>query len=176
MKILKTCIAVFFLTIFTASAQTEKDKKIMSDAEMAKSKLIAMSSDIKPFFGTSSGCAIFPNVGKGGLILGGASGNGVVYEDGTMVGMADLKELSVGLQAGGQAVIEVIFFETDSALAQFKEGNFELSAEISAVVLDKGKSKNLAYSDGVLVVAIPKGGLMADISVVGQKFGYTPFK
>ncbi len=176
MKILKTCLAVFLMITMTATSQTEKDKKIINDAEAAKTELIKMNSDISPFFSTSSGYVIFPNVGKGGLIIGGASGNGVVYEDGMKIGMADLKKLSVGLQAGGQAVIEVIFFETDDALSDFKEGNYELSAEISAVVLDKGKSKNLDYSDGVLVVTMTKGGLMADISVVGQKFDFTAFK
>lgn len=128
------------------------------------------------FFENSSGYAIFPNVGKGGLIIGGASGNGVVYENGSAVGMTSLKKVNIGLQAGGQAVIEVIFFETDAALAKFKEGNYEFSAQVSAVVADEGKSKNVDYDDGVLVFALPKAGFMADISVGGQKFEYDAFK
>ncbi|GAL68579.1 hypothetical protein JCM19301_21 [Jejuia pallidilutea] len=167
-----TCL--LFITV-TVAAQNEKDKKIMADAEKAKATLIEKDAGIK-IFENSSGYAIFPNVGKGGLIIGGASGNGVVYENGSAVGMTSLKKVNIGLQAGGQAVIEVIFFETDAALAKFKEGNYEFSAQVSAVVADEGKSKNVDYDDGVLVFALPKAGFMADISVGGQKFEYDAFK
>ncbi|GAL90169.1 YSC84-related protein [Jejuia pallidilutea] len=168
-----TCL--LFITV-TVAAQNEKDKKIMADAEKAKATLIEKDAGIEKFFENSSGYAIFPNVGKGGLIIGGASGNGVVYENGSAVGMTSLKKVNIGLQAGGQAVIEVIFFETDAALAKFKEGNYEFSAQVSAVVADEGKSKNVDYDDGVLVFALPKAGFMADISVGGQKFEYDAFK
>lgn len=176
MKTLKLIIvaSLLFITI-GANAQNDKDKKIMDDADKAKSTLLAKDAGLAKFFENSSGYVIFPNVGKGGLIIGGATGNGVLYENGTAVGMSDLKKLNIGLQAGGQAVIEVIFFETEGSLAKFKEGNFEFSAEASAVIADEGKSKNANYNDGVIVFALPKAGLMADASVGGQKFDFTPF-
>lgn len=176
MKTLKTLVAVtlLFLTI-GATAQNDKDQKIMADAAKAKTTLMAKDAGLATYFENASGYVIFPNVGKGALIIGGASGNGVLYENGDAVGMTDLKKLNIGLQAGGQAIIEVIFFETDAALKKFKEGNFEFSAEVSAVIADKGKSKNANYKDGVVVFALPKAGLMADASVGGQKFSYTPF-
>ena len=117
---------------------------------------------------------IFPNVGKGGFIIGGASGNGVVYEDGNLIGMADLKKLNIGLQAGGQAIIEVIFFETKDDLNAFKKSDFQFGAEASAVAVKSGIAFNAKYKDGVAVFALPKAGLMADASVGGQKFKFTP--
>lgn len=176
MKILKTLITVcvMFMAI-GMTAQNDDDQRIMKDAEKAKATITAKDSGIQKFFNNSAGYVIFPNVGKGGFIVGGASGNGVLYENGTAIGMADLKKLNIGLQAGGQAVIEVIFFETEETLNNFKRGNFELSAEASAVIADEGKSKNANYNDGVVVFALPKAGLMADASVGGQKFGYKPF-
>lgn len=177
MKNFKTIVATCLLFIaFSVAAQNSKDKKIMADADKAKATLIEKDPGIIKFFDNASGYAIFPNVGKGGLIIGGASGNGVVYENGSAVGMTSLKKVNIGLQAGGQAVIEVIFFETDAALAEFKEGNYEFSAQVSAVVADKGKSKNVDYSDGVLVFTLPKAGFMADVSVGGQKFEYDAFE
>ena len=176
MKTLKHILVSCILLIsFGATAQSDKDREIMVDAEKAKSTLIAKDPGIEKFFTSASGYAIFPNVGKGGLIVGGASGNGVVYESGSPIGMTSLKKLNIGLQAGGQAVIEVIFFETDAALQKFKAGNYELSAEASAVIADEGKAENVGYSDGVLVYAMPKAGLMADASVGGQKFEYDAF-
>ncbi len=176
MKTLKKFITIGILFIAVgAYAQNEKHKELMVDADQAKATLMAKDAGLEKFFSNASGYVIFPNVGKGGLIIGGASGNGILYENGIAQGSANLKKLNIGLQAGGQAVIEVIFFETDEALKKFKEGNFEFSAEASAVIADEGKSKNANYKDGVIVFALPKAGLMADASVGGQKFGYTPF-
>lgn len=175
MKILKsiTCAAILFVAV-GLNAQNSKDQKIIKDAEKATAKLKKMDAGLDSFFANSAGYVIFPNVGKGGLIIGGASGNGAVYENGTVIGMADLKKLSVGLQAGGQAITEIIFFETAADLAEFKDGDFEFSAEASAVALKSGVSVNAQYRDGVAVFALPKAGLMADASVGGQKFDYTP--
>ncbi|TDT47260.1 lipid-binding SYLF domain-containing protein [Maribacter spongiicola] len=175
MKILKSITAVAFLFLAVGvNAQNTKDKKVIKDADKAKEKLMTMEVGLDQFFTNSAGYVIFPNVGKGGFIIGGASGNGVVYENGAKVGMADLKKLSVGLQAGGQAITEVIFFETAGDLAEFKDGDFEFSAEASAVALKSGIAVNAKYKDGVAVFALPKAGLMADASVGGQKFDYKP--
>lgn len=167
-------VALLFVTMALHS-QTKKDKKIMADAIKAKKELLKTSPSLNSFFNNSAGYVIFPNVGKGGFIIGGASGNGVVYEKGNAAGMADLKKLNVGFQAGGQSIIEVIFFETNVDLNRFKEGKFAFAAEASAVALKSGVAFNAKYKDGVAVFALPKAGLMADASVGGQKFGYHPF-
>lgn len=158
-----------------ANAQTKKDRKIMTDAKKAKKTLLKADAGLERFFDNSAGYVLFPNVGKGGFIIGGASGNGVVYEAGEKVGMAGLKKLNVGLQAGGQSIIEVIFFETPIDLERFKEGKFQFAAETSAVALKSGIAFNAKYKEGVAVFALPKAGLMADASVGGQKFSYRPF-
>ncbi|MBO3097360.1 lipid-binding SYLF domain-containing protein [Gelidibacter pelagius] len=176
MKTLKKITFVMcMLVAFSAFSQTKKDKKIMSDANDAKEALIKADPGLTKYFENAAGYALFPNVGKGGFIIGGASGNGVVYENGVAVGMADLKKLDIGLQAGGQAIIQVIFFETDVDLARFKEGNFKFSAEATAVAVEKGVAVSTSYNDGVATFALPKAGLMASASVGGQKFSYNAF-
>ena len=176
MKVIKSLILVALVTFTTtAFAQNAKDKRIMNDAKRAKKTLLDTNSGLESFFESSAGYVIFPNVGKGGFIIGGASGNGVVYESGEAVGMADLKKLNIGFQAGGQAIIEVIFFETQVDLERFKEEKFQFAAETSAVALKSGIAFEAKYKDGVAVFALPKAGLMADASVGGQKFGYKPF-
>ena len=174
LKAMSLAIALFVGTI--SFAQNDKDKKIIEDAAKAKETLLKKDEGLKKFFDESAGYVIFPNVGKGGLIIGGASGNGVVYEDGNIIGMANLKKLNIGLQAGGQAITEVIFFETDEDLKTFKESNFQFGAEASAVAVKSGIAFNAKYKDGVAVFAMPKAGLMADASVGGQKFKYSPIR
>ncbi|CAM4281002.1 lipid-binding SYLF domain-containing protein [Zobellia nedashkovskayae] len=177
MKITKSIlIAATFLFTLGASAQDKDDQRVMADAEKAKAKLQTSNEGLDMFFENASGYVVFPNVGEGGLIVGGASGNGVLYENGKAVGMADLKKLDIGLQAGGQALTEIIFFETAEALQRFKQDKFEFSAEATAVALEKGVAANASYNDGVVVFAKPKKGLMADLSVGGQKFNYTDMK
>lgn len=177
MKIFKLItILSMMLIVVAASAQTRNDKKLMQDATKAKKTLLKTDTSLERFFDKSAGYVIFPNVGKGGFIIGGSSGNGVVYEEGKVIGMADLKKLNIGLQAGGQAIIEVIFFETSVDLDRFKEGKFQFAAEASAVALKSGIAVNAKYKEGVAVFALPKAGLMADASVGGQKFSYDPFE
>lgn len=159
----------------TAMAQSANDKKVIDQAQGAKEALLTTDNGLSGFFDNSVGYVIFPNVGKGGFIIGGASGNGVLYENGVAKGMVDLKKINVGLQAGGQAIIEVIFFENEAALDNFKTEEYKFSAEASAVAVESGVAVNAKFHDGVAVFAMPKGGLMADASVGGQKFTYTPF-
>lgn len=175
---LKKMLLVLFVGVFTLTAmgQTTKDKKIMLDAEDAKNTLIAEDPGMEDMFKNSVGYVIFPNVGKGGLVVGGASGHGVVYENQKPIGSAQLTKVNIGLQAGAQALIEVIFFETQNELEEFKKGKFKFDAGASAVAIEDGESYSPAYSEGVAVVTHSKGGLMADVSVGGQKFKYTPFE
>lgn len=168
-------MALLFITL-GAFSQDSADQDVISDAEMAKQTLIKTDEALKTFMDNSSGYVVFPNVGEGGFVIGAASGNGVVYENGSITGMANLKKVDVGLQIGGQSAIEVVIFETEDALNEFKQGEFELAAEATAIALDEGVSANANYDDGVVVFVKPKKGLLADLSVGGQKFGYTPMR
>ncbi len=157
-------------------AQSEKKKdKIIADAAVAKEEFIKGDWQMKKHFSNAHGYVIFPNVGKGGIGIGGASGNGVVYENGTEIGMAKLSQLSIGFQWGGQAYREIIFFETKETMDRFKESKVELSAQASAVAVTAGASADAKYSNGVMIFTMQKGGLMYEASVGGQKFKFNPF-
>jgi lipid-binding SYLF domain-containing protein len=123
-------------------------------------------------FEEAYGYAVFPSVGKGGLGLGGAHGKGRVYERGKLVGRSSLIQLTIGLQLGGQAYSEVVFFKTKAAFADFKRGKLKLDAQATAIALDARAAADLAYRDGVAIVTIAKGGLMYEASIGGQKFSF----
>jgi lipid-binding SYLF domain-containing protein len=131
-------------------------------------------STIGRLFSSAAAYVVFPSVGKGGLGLGGAHGNGELFEGGRVSGRASLTQLTVGLQVGGQVYREVIFFESQPALASFKKGRFALSAQVSAVAAAEGAAATARYREGVLVFTLAKGGLMAEASVGGQKFSFKP--
>lgn len=151
--------------------QAQKQQDLDHAAE-AKAALIEKDPGIAQWFSTAYGYAIFPNVGKGAMGIGGAHGNGTVYRGGAPVGHTELKQVTVGFQLGGQAFIEVIFFKDATAFTDFTRGNFEFGAEASAVALDAGVSAKLAYNGGVAVVTMAKGGLMYEAAIGGQKFSF----
>lgn len=144
------------------------------------------------FFRSSYGYAVFPTIGKGGLVVGAAHGTGRVYQKGKYVGDTSMTQLSVGLQAGGQAYSEIIFFEDQRSFSEFTSGSFTFSGDVSAVAITAGASASAGtggstagasggkkdattageYQEGVAVFTIAKGGLMYDASVSGQKFAY----
>ena len=127
---------------------------------------------MKSLFENSAGYIIFPNIGKGAVGVGGATGNGILFEKGKAVGKANMSQLTVGAQAGGKVYSEVIFFESRDALQSLKDGKLEFTGQVSAVAVTSGVSANIKYREGVLVFTQEKGGLMLEASIGGQKFTY----
>ena len=156
-------------------AQDDDKSKLMNDANKAKEEFLKSDPLMKNLFDNSYGYVIFPNVGKGAVGVGGAAGHGIVYQQGNAIGMAKMKQLTIGVQLGGQAYREVIFFENKAAVDRFKGDNFELSAQASAVAATKGASADIKYRNGILIFTQEKGGLMYEASVGGQKFDYKAF-
>ena len=149
-----------------------KKNKIIADSQTAKTEFIKGDPLMKALFESAYGYVIFPNVGKGGFGIGGAAGNGAVYEHNKIVGLAKLTQVSIGFQAGGQAYREVIFLESKKEMDRFKESRFEFSAQASAVAVTEGASANVKYTDGVMVFTMLKGGLMYEASIGGQQFKF----
>lgn len=182
MKNLKRCRVLLSLILFSAlimawpaNAQSGKDEDLIKDANAAKEDFIKTDSLMKNLFDNSYGYAIFPNIGKGAIGVGGAEGNGIVYENGNMIGKARMTQVTVGFQFGGQAYREVIFFENKETLDQFKESKIELSAQASAIAVKIGAAATAKYTNGVMIFSQQKGGLMYEASIGGQKFKFTPF-
>lgn len=158
--------------------------------------LFKNAGESSTFFSNSYGYAVFPTIGKAGLGIGGAYGEGRVYDHGKHVGDTKMTQLSVGFQAGGEGYSEIIFFQDKRAFDEFTSGNFEFGANVNAVVITAAASGSAstagatgsasggkkdaatvgAYYKGTAVFKIAKGGLMYEASVSGQKFKYKPLK
>lgn len=158
--------------IIAFAQNANKDQKIIKDSQEAKAAFLEDDPEMKKLFDSSYGYIILPNVGKGGLGIGGAAGNGVAFQGGEQIGYAKMTQITIGFQAGGQAYSEVVFFENEKALDRFKANNIEMSAQVSAVAAASGASLDAKYIDGVAVFTRTKGGLMYEASVGGQQFKY----
>ena len=170
-SVMGACLLIAVDPALTAMAADD----LGAEAEQAIKVLKRADSGLTNFFNGSAGFAVFPSVGKGGLVFGGEHGQGVVYENGKPVGEATLTEINFGAQVGGESFYEVIFFEDAEALGNFKQSNLEMSAEVNAVAAAEGAAKKAKYQQGVTVFTLPRTGLMVQATVGGQRFRYKPW-
>jgi lipid-binding SYLF domain-containing protein len=148
------------------------------------------------FFDRAYGYAVFPNIGKGGVVLvGGAHGKGRVYERGGYIGESSMTQATFGPQLGGQVYSMIVFFEDKRALSEFTGTGFEFGAQASAVAITAGANISggttgatagasggqhdattvgTNYYKGMAVYTVAKGGLMYEAALAGQKFSFTP--
>src|SRR5580693_953132 len=127
MKMTNTVRPAVLLMVFSglflpriSMAQDDSQVRIIDDSKEAKASFLKADPSMENLFKHSSGYVIFPNVGKGGVGIGGAAGKGAVYEKGVPVGTAQMVQATVGAQAGGQAYRGMIFFEHKEAADRFK--------------------------------------------------------
>jgi lipid-binding SYLF domain-containing protein len=163
-----------------------------TDAETIE--LFKNAGESAVFFKNCYAYAVFPTIGAGGLVIGGARGAGHVYVHDRLVGNTTMTQLSIGLQAGGQAYSQIIFFQDKRYLDEFESGKFEFAAGARAVAITTGASASVGtdrassgasrsatdattngdYQTGMAVFTIPKGGLMFAADISGEKFTFEP--
>ena len=175
---LLAALALFVMATLTACETTPKTQagrqSLVDESQAALNRFERDDPSLKDFLANAYGYATFPDVGKGGVIVGGAYGKGVVYEKGNLAGYADLTQASVGAQLGGATFAEVIVFQTPEALNRFKNNQLAFTADATAVGIKAGAAKTAKYDSGVAVFTEAKGGLYAGVSVGGQKFTFVP--
>ena len=154
------------------SAASEPTMKQQVDETIGIMK--SRDPSINNFFDTAYGYVVFPDVVEGAFIVGGGRGRGLVYKQGKLAGSAILTQGDIGLQAGGQAFREVIFFRDKYAYATFAASNLEFSAKATAVIVKAGAGASADYENGVAAFAMPKAGAMLKASIGGQKFKFLP--
>ncbi|WP_455197076.1 hypothetical protein [Kaarinaea lacus] len=177
--------------VIAPSAASDNDNYAKTIKTFRESPIVAK------FFDNCYGYAVFPTIGKGGIGIGGAHGSGQVYADGKLTGKTSMTQVNIGFQFGGQAFSQIIFFEDQRAYKEFTSGEFEFSAQASAVAItagaqakagtggatagatakaDAGKQAEVGYQKGMAVFTFVKGGLMYEASIGGQAFGFEPIK
>jgi len=171
---MKRLILIFLLIASHDLAGQSYDPNRMAKVKEAIKEFKDKDSGMNTFFNESYGYAVFPSVGKGGIGIGAAHGNGIVFKRGKATGETTLSQASIGLQLGGQSYREVIFFKDKGAYDRFTAGKFKFAAQVSAVAASEGASADAAYQEGVAIFTMTKGGLMYEASVGGQKFKFSP--
>jgi lipid-binding SYLF domain-containing protein len=167
-----TTIAFGLFASIASAFEPDLNNEMELDVQRAIIQIKQRDPGIQKFFDNSAGYAVYPSVGKGGIVVGGAYGRGLVIENGQVNGYTALSQATIGLQLGGQKYAQFIFFKDETALNHFKRGNFEFGAQASAVAITAGASADANYDSGVAIFTNAGGGLMFEGSVGGQRFSY----
>ena len=188
----------FKVAVFSAMASLMFLSKAYADptsAECAESVagFKSLSGNVAGLISSAYGYAVFPTIGKGGLVIAGAGGAGCVYRGGVQTGTSKMGQVTIGFQAGGQAYSQIILFQNAESYAAFTAGEFEFGAQATAVALTasaqveagskgsssavgatdkKGGGQSSSFNNGMAVYTVAKGGLMYEASIGGQKFEY----
>jgi lipid-binding SYLF domain-containing protein len=156
----------------TAPKTRAEERTLEEQASATLEMMKARDARLGELLDSAEGYVVFPEIGKGGALVGGAYGHGVVYEHGLPIGYVELSQASFGAQLGGQTFSELIVLRDRDALLRVKTDNFDLGGSVSAVALTAGAASAAQFEGGVAVFVMPRGGLMVDVSVTGQKINY----
>lgn len=158
----------------THTPSPQQQASLEQQAAATLSEMIARDPGLPALLSSAEGYAVFPNVGAAGAIVGGAFGKGILYERGRPMGYVEVKQGSIGLQLGGQTYAELLVLHTPDEVTALKAGSLKMGAGMSAVAIKSGAAASASFSSGTSVFVMPRGGLMADISVSGQTIAYRP--
>jgi len=156
----------------TGSVSKDEGDALLKSAQASRQEWNKIDPQFEASAKKGYGYAFFPEITKGGLLVGGGHGRGVVYEKGQHIGYADLTQMSAGLQAGLQDYSELIVFENQAAMDKFKRNEIDFSANASAVYANTGAAASAQFVDGVAVFVRPIRGAMAEASLGGQQIAY----
>ena len=172
--VLALAMAAGIVPVSSQSAEASSSaQEIDRDSREALKRLEAQGGKTQELVQKAIAILIFPNIIKGGLIIGGQYGDGALIQQGKTIGYYNIAAASFGLQAGGQSFSYALLFQKQSALDYLqKSDGWSIGSGPSVVVMDKGAAGSLTSTTVTQdVVAIPFGqkGLMAGLGLEGSK-------
>jgi lipid-binding SYLF domain-containing protein len=121
----------------------------------------------------AKGILVFPEIVKGGFIIGGLYGEGALRKGSSTLGYYSTVAASYGLQAGLQKYGYALIFMRDSDLRYLdRSDGWELGVGPNITVVDAGMAKSITTTtgrSGVYAFFFSQKGLMAGMGLQGSK-------
>ena len=155
------------------AGESAEAAQIDREVDAALKKLLEGTPEVEMFRKDAKGILVFPNIVKGGFLIGAQYGKGALRKEGKTVGYYSTLAASYGLQAGVQAFGYAMFFMNEKSLEYLDESaGWEVGVGPSIVVMDKGMGKSLTTTTGrsdVYAFIFDQQGLMAGLGLQGSK-------
>jgi SH3 domain-containing YSC84-like protein 1 len=152
------------------ASQAAKASKVMNEIMATPDK--GIPSDL---LAKAECVAVFPNVIKGGFIVGGQGGRGVAScrtpSGWSAPAYFELKGGSVGLQIGGQATDFVLLFMNESGMKSLLSDKFEMGGEASVAAGPVGRTTSASTDvklDAEILSYSRSKGLFGGVSLKGS--------
>ncbi len=154
-------------------AQVENAEELNRKAEEVLVRLVENEPAAAEMVENAKGVLVFPTILKGGLLVGGAGGDGVLRIDGEPAAYYRSTSLSYGLQAGLSTFAYVmLFMDRESLDFLLESSGWEVGVGPAVTVVDRGLAGKLSTTtarDGIYVFFLDQKGLFAGAGVEGTK-------
>ncbi len=148
-------------------------RKIDQKSRSALERLYRTNPKARTLANNAEGILVFPDIVKGGLVWGGAYGDGALYQRNRATGYYRSISASWGLQAGLQKYGYALFLMDDKALRALNaSGGWEIGSAPNLTVVDKGMAGSLSTTTlekGTYAIFFDQKGLMAGLGLQGTK-------
>jgi len=143
----------------------------------ANAALVQFKKEVRgaeEFLSRVKGYIVFPSVVKGGFVVGGEYGEGVLRVNGEAQGYYSIASGSVGFQMGLQKTSYIIAFASETALNNFmKSDGWEAGVDGAITVAKWGVGKDIgtiSFEKPIYAFVFGARGLMYNLTLEGTKF------
>ncbi len=154
--------------------EQEISKYLHADVVATLERMKAKDKGLEEKLRDAYGYAVYPSVGRAGLVLGVSFGKGEVFKQGKLIGYSGAVQVTIGVQVGGQTYSELVLFQDEATLERFKHSKAGFAANASVVLVKAGASATNHYKNGMQVYVHPEGGMMLQLDLGGQKLIFRP--
>lgn len=167
--LLLNVVIVAYAGVSYAATAAEIDRK----SKEALEQLYEKSPSAKAMGGEAKAILVFPDIVKGGFIVGGQYGEGAMIKSGKVSSYYNTVQASWGLQAGVQKYAYVLFLMSDNALKWVNKSNgWEVGVGPSVTVVDVGAAKSATTTtlkSEIYAFFFNPRGLMGGLGLQGTK-------
>lgn len=162
-------------TLLPPPAMAEDAATIEKNSREALAMLLEESEGAKGLADDAVAILVFPEILKGGLIVGGLYGEGALMRDDKVDGFYSTAAGSIGLQAGVQTYgYAMIFLEEEAMQYLDNADGWEVGSAPNIVVFDpelaaSGKLSTASARGNTYVFFFNQKGLMAGLGIEGTK-------
>lgn len=171
LQVAAACIAAGSTLPGSAAAESAAELEAAADAALERLKRSEPVTDT--MIESAKGILIFPEIVKGGLLIGAAAGKGVLQIGGKTEGFYRSTALSYGLQAGIEKFGYVMFLMDDDSLSYIRETDgWEIGVGPTVTVADEGFARKLSTTterSGIYVFFVSQAGFFAGAGIEGSK-------
>ncbi|MEO7340356.1 MAG: YSC84-related protein [Luteolibacter sp.] len=156
------------------NAANASGSKIAADSRRALNDLYAQNKAARKLGRTASGILVFPNIVKGGFVIGAEGGNGALFNgSGGVTAYYQTAAATYGFEAGVEKYGYALFLMSPAEVRNLSEAaGWEVGSSPGFVVVNKGMVATLStrtVDRGTYAFVFDQKGLMGGVSLKGSK-------